>query len=126
MLNGMKADPLLGNLQLSDQQRGDYLPNSLRELAQQLESAKPDELTIAASQAAVRHGRHRQGQGYSIPMLIDEERIVGRAIFDAVQDHTLELDLSRLITDLKLAIDICQCQLEESTKGFLEAERSAA
>jgi hypothetical protein len=122
----MKSDPELGKLRLSDAERADYLADVLGELAQLLELRSPDGIPGSSACSATQHETHRQRQGYSVPMLIQEQRLVEGVIFDFVQDNILALDLSHLVTDLKYLVDASQWQLRESTRAFLAVEPHAA
>jgi len=59
-------------------------------------------------------------------MLFEDARLVQRVIFQIVQEHILELELSRLVSDLSLVTEILQAQLRESSQAFLTAELDAA
>ena len=127
VLAAMKADSELTGLPLSDQQRVDDLPAMLSEIADRLElpiegQRKPVHSTVSAKQ----HGINRRRQGYSIPLLFEDARLVQKAICDVVQEHILELELSQLISDLSRAMETLQLELRESSQAFLNAERGAA
>ena len=122
----MKRDPELSLVPLPDNARVDHLPALVKELAELLESAEPSRLAAPLTRSAGEHGRQRHRQGYSIPMLIEDARVVQRVLFDIIQDHILELQLSYLVNDLRLVIDTLQWQLHESSNAFIQSEREAA
>lgn len=127
VLAAMKGDSELNLLPLSDEQRVDDLPEMLIELANSLESPNLDGQRIGLSTiSASQHGRTRQRQGYSVPMLFEDARLVQKAIFQVVQEHILELELSQLVRDLSLVTETLQLELRESSQAFLTAERNAA
>ncbi len=121
----MKADPELRLVALPDHERVDHLPAVLMELAELLESAEPSQLSAPLTRSAVQHGEQRHRQGYLLPMLVEDARILERAIFEMLQEHILELELSHLVSDLKLVVDTLQWQLHESTRAFLKSEQAA-
>ena len=127
VLAAMKADSELNRLPLSDEQRVDDLPAMLIELANLLESPNLDGQRIGLSTvSANQHGRTRQQQGYSVPMLFADARLVQKAMFHVVQEHILELELSQLVRDLSLVTETLQLELRESSQAFLTAQREAA
>jgi hypothetical protein len=62
--------------------------------------------------AAQKHGQARCRQGYSIPQVMLEARLLQRAITATVQAHLLGVDLSTLIADL--------IEIGEGLASFLE------
>jgi DNA-binding response OmpR family regulator len=125
-LDLMKSDPELRLVTLPDHERVDHLPAVLDELAELLESVDSARVAAPLTRSAVDHGKQRFRQGYHLPMLVEDARVLERAIFEVVQEHILELQLSRLVIDLKLVVDTLQWQLHESTRAFLESQQSAA
>jgi len=127
VLTAMKADPELDPLPLTDKQRVDDLPAMLSELADLLEAPSHDGRRIdLLAHSAKQHGRTRRRQGYSVSMLFEDARLVQKAIFQVVQEHILELELSQLVSDLSLVTENLQVELRESSRAFLSAERGAA
>jgi hypothetical protein len=63
---------------------------------------------------SVCHGRARYEQGYSAPMLVEENRILCSAILDCVQDNLLIADVSNLVPDLKVVTDVLASMLREA------------
>ena len=127
VLTGMKVDSELKRLPLSDGQRVEELPAMLIELADMLESRHlACERVGGSTISAKKHGKTRRRQGYSVPMLFEDARLVQKAIFQVVQEHILELELSRLVSDLSLVMETLQSQLREASKAFMSAELDAA
>ncbi len=122
----MRANPELGTLGLSDSQLVDHIPQVLREMADLLDSDEPQVMGEVLTKSAIEHGRHRFRQGYAAPMLVEDIRVAEQAIFDVIQDHILELDLSRLLGDLRVVVDALQCQERESIGAFVDIQREAA
>ena len=110
--------PALMDLPLSDEERTDHLPELLAEIISRLEQGR-SQASDKAGKAAEIHGRSRKKQGYSIPLLHEEGRILRRAIFDAVQNNLLGVNLSYLVPDLIQVSDSLDVQLTQSLKAFL-------
>jgi DNA-binding response OmpR family regulator len=123
-LDRMKTHPRLSRLQLSDTERVDHIPVIIRETIKQLESEQPRQPTEEAHAAGARHGETRNRQSYSLIMLVDDARILDTVIYDAVQDHLLELELSHLIPDLNRLNDTLEAHLQEAIGAFV-GERAA-
>jgi hypothetical protein len=70
-------------------------------------------------------GKHRFGLGYSIPLVMRETRILTSVIFDVLQEFSLEIKISRTISDVaELGLSI-QKQLEQSVRAFIEMDLAA-
>src|SRR5580658_4608676 len=90
-LAAVNSDKELSCIPLSDDQRTGHLPQLFRELVQRLRV--PRSLgTKQASEGAVKHGGIRQTQGYSIPMIIEESRILQVSIFNTLQSNLSVVD----------------------------------
>jgi len=86
-LKRVEREAELTCVQLSKEQRTGHLPKLLQELVQRLRVPR-DLGTKQVSQAAVEHGKARQSQAYSIPMIVEESRILQVSIFHTLQnDH---------------------------------------
>ena len=89
---------------LSKEQRTGHLPKLIQELVYRLRV--PRELgTKQVSGAAVLHGKVRQSQGYSVPMLVEESRILQVSIFHTLQNNLSTVDFSLLLTDVMTIAD---------------------
>ena len=117
--------PELAGLPLSKEDRIDHLPELIEELIDRLES-HPEKTSKAQMRAAARHGRTRRQQGYSIPLIVEETRLLERSIFAMLQGNLLSLDMSYLIPDLIRISDSVQGQLRESLTAFLQKARRKA
>lgn len=113
----MKAHPELRRIHLSDTERTDHLPTLLATIVGALESngkALGDEPLRAAAQ----HGRLRSQQGYSLPLMVEDTRVVDESIYELVQENLLTVDVSRLIFDLQAVNRMLELQLKESLREF--------
>ena len=120
-LNHVKLDPRLAAVRISDEERIDRLPLLLNDLANALEASSPQIPSEALSAAAV-HGTDRAAQGYTIPMLVTETRILNRVIADVLQENLLIINLSSLFPEALKVGEYLQTILEESIRVFQAIE----
>jgi ActR/RegA family two-component response regulator len=125
-LSKMKSDPVLSTIAMSDQERADYLPRLVLEIANQLDSAEPDQLTTSTMESSFKHGLQRFAAGYNISMLVTDSAILDGAVFDTVREHLLMLDTSNLVLDLKHFNHALQGQLERSIQAYWDQTASTA
>jgi YesN/AraC family two-component response regulator len=104
---------------ISDQERSGHIPALLsilvRELRDNQISATPEFVESAAQ-----HGIARRRQGASIPMVIEETRILRDAIAGCVQQNLLVVDISTLITDMVRINNILDAQIRESVRAYTQ------
>jgi ActR/RegA family two-component response regulator len=124
-LSAVKTDDELACIPLSDEQRTGHLPQLLRELVDRLRV--PRLLgTKQPSEGAVKHGIIRQAQGYSIPMVIEESRILQVSIFNTLQTNLSTVDFSLLLVDVMTIADEVDSQLKQTIISFSEAAEGVA
>ena len=75
--------------------------------------------TKHVSEAAVQHGKVRQSQGYSVPMLVEEFRILQVSIFHTLQKNLSRVDFSLLLTDVMTIADEVDSQLKQTITSFM-------
>jgi DNA-binding response OmpR family regulator len=113
----VEHDKELTRIALSDEQRTGHLPQLIRELVQRLRV--PRGLgTDQASEAAVKHGLVRRTQGYSIPMIIEESRMLQVSLFHTLQMNLNTVDFSLLLTDVMTIADEVDLQLKQTIVSF--------
>ena len=103
-----------------------HLPKLLQELVHRLRV--PRSLgTKQVSEAAVEHGKIRHAQGYSLPMVVEESRILQVSIFQTLQNNLTTVDFSSLLLDVMTIADEVDSQLKQTISSFLgqAAERTA-
>jgi DNA-binding response OmpR family regulator len=116
-LSAAKSDKDLTRIPLTDEQRTGHLPQLIRELVQRLRV--PRSLgTNQASEGAVMHGRVRRSLGYSIPMIIEESRILQVSIFNTLQNNLSIVDFSLLLIDVMTIADEVDSQLKQTIVSF--------
>ena len=124
-LSAVKTDDELACIPLSDEQRTGHLPQLLRELVDRLRV--PRQLgTKQPSEGAVKHGIIRQTQGYSIPMVIEESRILQVSIINTMQTNLNTVDFSLLLVDVMIIADEVDSQLKQTIISFSEAAEGVA
>lgn len=125
-LSRVERENELTCVSLSEEQRTGHLPKLLQELVHRLRI--PRKLgTKAVSKAAVAHGKVRRAQGYSIPMIVEESRILQVCIFDTLRNNLSTVDFSVLLTDVMTITDECDSQLKQTLTSFMgQAEGIAA
>jgi DNA-binding response OmpR family regulator len=115
----------LTTVRLDDGQRTGHLPRLFQELVKRLRL--PRSLgTNAVSEAAVLHGKIRRSQGYSVPMLVEESRVLQVSIFETLQKNLNTVDFSLLLLDVMTIADEVDSQLKQTISSFMgEAEVTA-
>jgi ActR/RegA family two-component response regulator len=117
-------EPELTAIPLNDQDRTGHLPKLIDALVTRLRV--PLRLgTKAVSEAAVLHGRVRQSQGYTVPMLIEESRVLQVSIFETLQNNLTTVDFSLLLLDVMTVADEVDSQLKQTITSFMEQTASA-
>lgn len=111
----------LARLPLADQERTFHLHEMMRDIAVRLRKGRVIEVVALPSPAAVAHGKLRQRQGYSAPMLVQESRILQVCIFETVQRNLANVDFSVVLPDVMLIADEVDSQLAQSISSFLKA-----
>lgn len=115
----MKADPLLGALPIRDEQRIEFIPQELKEMAKILDS-NDSEVTAQTIMQGSEERMKRYRQGYTIPLFAKYVRLLERSIYDVVNENLLLLNLSFFMHDLKKLHDILGYQLECTLTAYLE------
>jgi DNA-binding response OmpR family regulator len=118
-LGRVNEDSELNFVALNDEERTGHLPQLLRDLVYRLR--EPRNLgTKQVSDGAVMHGNVRRSQGYSIPMIIEESRILQVSIFDTLQKNLKIVDFSLLLVDVMTIADEVDSQLKQTIVSFSE------
>jgi DNA-binding response OmpR family regulator len=121
-LKEMKSDPGLGALSLTDEQRIEFIPRTIEDLAAILDSPEPEQAMKDAIESAQVKVAKRNRQGYTAPLLVRHVRLLEQAIYDVIHEHLLSLNLSYFMFDLKRLSAALIIQLEHALLSFLESE----
>ena len=111
---------------LTYQERTGHLPLLLGDLVRRLRLAPGDKVPI--SSAAREHGILRRKQGYTVPMLVEESRILQVSIFNTLQNNQASVDFSTVLLDVMTIADEVDSQLKQAMRGYMEkmAAKSAS
>lgn len=119
-LAATRADPLLGAINISDEARTDHVP---RVVDVALRISKGEEIPEMDLSAARDHGIIRRKQGFTVPLLLRETRLLHDRIADCMQKNLLSIQISYLIPDMIRIQQTIQMLLEESVVAFLETPK---
>jgi DNA-binding response OmpR family regulator len=110
----------LNQIALTDEQRTGHLLQLIRELVHRLRV--PRSLgTKQVSEGAALHGKIRRSQGYTIPMMVEESRILQVSIFHTLQTNLNVVDFSLLLIDVMTIADEVDSQLKQTIVSFTES-----
>ena len=119
-LSRVEQDEELNHLVLSPENRTGHLPLLLRELVHRLRV--PRKLgTKQVSGGAVEHGKVRHAQGYTIPMIIEESRMLQVSLFHTLLSNLNVVDFSLLLVDVMTIADEVDSQLKQTIMSFSAA-----
>lgn len=124
-LREVKSHKELMSVRLKDSERIDHIPPLVEQLAIRIESG-PSTSSKATADIGEAHGRNRARQGYSIPLVVVEMRLLQRVISFVLQRNLIRMDLSTVIADMMEAGEGLQEELEFSIRGFQKTARDAA
>jgi|ERR1700674_513993 len=105
-------------ISLTNQERTGHLPLLLSDLVRRLRLA-PDAKSLI-SRAAREHGILRRQQGYTVPMVVEESRILQVTIFNTLQNNMGSVDFSTVLLDVMTIADEVDSQLKQAMLGFVE------
>ena len=124
-LREVKSHPELLALRLKDDDRIDHIPPLIEQLAERIDSGSSSSSRTLA-ELGQKHGKVRARQGYSIPIMVIEMRLLQRVISFVLQRNLIRMDLSTVIADMMEAGEGLQEELEFSIRGFQQTAREAA
>lgn len=110
-------DADIAALNLSREQRIDHLPILLEEMAKAMAEAR-DVLSEGMIECARKHGRVRYDQGYTIPQVVTETRVLQKVLSSVIQRDLLAIDLSALIADTFRVGEFVEAALETSLRAY--------
>ena len=105
-------------ISLTCQERTGHLPLLLGDLVRRLRL--PPDAKVPISLAAREHGILRRKQGYTVPMLVEESRILQVSIFNTLQNNIGSVDFSTVLLDVMTIADEVDSQLKQAMLGFME------
>jgi hypothetical protein len=117
----VEALPALARIPLTPNERSHHLPRLLKELIIRLRLKTDDENPPTTS--AQEHGKARFQQGYTVPMLVEESRLLQVSIFDTLRIHYSTLNAQALMTDIMTIADECDSKLKQTVEAFMKMDR---
>jgi PAS domain S-box-containing protein len=116
-LKQILTDPEIAAIPLTDEDRVDHVPELLDELIGRIEEQR-DSLSAKAVEAARKHGRTRFQQGYTIPQMLFEMRVLQQVLSATIQRDLLSLDLSTLVPDIFKTGESLESALEIAIRSY--------
>ena len=120
----VEQDEALASVSLKPADRTVHLHKFFHDLLVRLRLPHGSKASISV--AARLHGELRNKQGYSIPMIVDESRILELTIFGTLEKNSALLDLSQVLRDVITVADEVDSQLKQTILGYMEAEAAKA
>jgi CheY-like chemotaxis protein len=110
-------DTELTCIPLSRLERTGHLPQLLRDIVLRLRLDTG--LAAPSSMAAGDHGDMRREQGYTVPMVVEESRILQVSIFTTLQRNLRSVDFSKVLLDVVTIADEVDSQLKQALISFV-------
>jgi DNA-binding response OmpR family regulator len=120
-LQAIKQDPEVGSIPVPDAERKEHVP-LLLDVATGVAEGK--DLTAEDREAYVRHGAVRYKQGYTVPLLIREARLLQAALATCIQRNFTDIEMNYLVPDTIHFMGTIDALLEASARGFIQQANS--
>jgi ActR/RegA family two-component response regulator len=120
-LQAVKQDPEIGSISLPDSERKEHVPFLLKVAAG---IAEGKQLTPEGRKAYARHGVMRYKQGYTVPLLIREARLLQASLADCVQRNFTAIETNYLVPDTIHFMGTIDVLLEDSARAFIQQANS--
>jgi YesN/AraC family two-component response regulator len=121
----VNAHAELTTIHMPDKDRVDHLPQVVEEMARRVD-LNEEGTTQMGKEAAKMHGRERARQGYTIPLIVIEMRLLQRILSHVLQRNLIRMDLSTVIADMMMVGESLQEQMEYSIRGYQQGAREVA
>jgi len=116
-LQTVKQDPEIASIPVPDSERREYVPRLL-DIATSIADGK--ELAVGDRKTYVRHGAIRYKQGYTVPLLIREARLLQASLADCIQRNFTGIETNYLVPDTIHFMGTIDALLEDSARGFIQ------
>ena len=113
-------DEELASVSLNHDDRTVHLHSLFHDLV--IRPCLPHGSKAPTSLAARLHGRLRHEQAYTIPMIVDESRILELIIFGMLLKNLASVDFSGLLQDVITVADEADSQLKQTVLGYMDVE----
>jgi hypothetical protein len=120
-LQTVKQDPEIASIPVPDSERREYVPRLL-DIATDIAEGK--ELAAEDRKIYVRHGAIRYKQGYTVPLLIREARLLQAALANCIQRKFTAIEMNYLVPDTIHFMGTIDALLEDSARGFIKQANS--
>ena len=120
-LQAVQKDSEISSIPVPDSERKEHVP-LLLEVATDVAEGK--ELTADNRKAYVRHGAIRYRQGYTVPLLIREARLLQASLADCIQRNFTAIEMNYLVPDTIHFMGTIDALLEDSARGFIQQANS--
>jgi CheY-like chemotaxis protein len=117
-MSKVEANEELKVVALGYKERTGHLPVLLGDLVHRLRVAP--HAKVPASTAACNHGILRREQGYTVPMIVEESRILQVSIFNALQSNLRSVDFDTVLLDVMSIADEVDSQLKQAMLGYMQ------
>jgi CheY-like chemotaxis protein len=114
----VQADEQTSPIPLAYEQRCGHLSLIFQEIISRLSSSRPISSKESSSPGAVKHGVDRLRQGYTVPMLVQEYRLLQLSIFDTLRNNLQDIDYSLLLNGVMTIADEINSQLAHALVGY--------
>ena len=116
-LDLVDRDTELTCVPLNSLERTGHLPKLLRDVVLRL---RLDTGMVAPTSIAARdHGDMRRQQGYTVPMVVEESRVLQISIFRTLQRNLCSVDFSKVLLDVVTIADEVDSQLKQALSSFV-------
>jgi len=113
----VEKDTELTCIPLNPSERTGHLPKLLGDLIVRLRLNPGSKAPVSI--AARDHGSMRRDQGYTVPMVVEESRILQVSIFSTLQRNMRSVDFSKLLLDVVTIADEVDSQLKQAMISFV-------
>jgi hypothetical protein len=118
----VEQDTELTCIPLSIRERTGHLPKLLRDLI--LRMRLDTGLAAPRSIAARDHGDMRREQGYTVPMVVEESRLLQISIFRTLHRNLHSVDFSKVLLDVVIIADEVDSQLKQALISYVSPMNS--
>ena len=119
----VNEDPELAALPLSNGERAAEVSREINRLIVILER-HPSDLPKDAVEAAMALGRKRFEQGYSVPAMINEVRLLRRAVYRLLEESLLKIEISYLVPEMVAISDYLDASVKVAVESYLSSAQS--
>jgi DNA-binding response OmpR family regulator len=116
-LSCVECTPELTAVQLDPGDRTGHVRRLISDLARRL--LCPPGSEALSSKSAREHGVLRHQQGYTIPMIVEESRLLRGSIFSTLQNNLGRADFNTVLIDVMTIADEVDSQLKQAIAAYL-------